>query len=216
MRRDDIYAVTIPAEDLDIIELLAFSGRRMFIECDENDPTVAFLLRYNRIAQIEHLMCQVNYYKEEYRNLRTIPDIELRKLLQAYHNGINACRDNIYEELVIERQTNSRWVSEQEAYRIVKAHYPDATFQYQADFLRGQRLDIFIPSQNTAIEYQGKQHFEPVEFFGGKAGHRSNQARDERKRKRCKEKGIRIVYWDYDKPLTDEYFVKEIMPKIMC
>ena len=25
-----------------------------------------------------------------------------------------------------------------------------------------------------------------------------------------------IVYRDYDKPLTDEYFVKEIMPTIMC
>ena len=211
----DTYAVTIPAEDLDIIELLAFSGRRLFMECNENDSTVAFLLRYNRIAQIEHLMCQVNYYKEEYRNLRTIPDIELRKLLQAYHNGINACRDKIYEELVIERQTNSRWVSEQEAYRIVKAHYPDAKFQYQADFLRGQRLDIFIPSQSTAIEYQGKQHYEPVEFFGGKAGHRSNQTRDERKRKRCKENGIQIIYWDYDKPLTDEYFVRELIPKIV-
>lgn len=86
----DLYAVTVPAEDLDIIELLAFPGHRLYIECDENDPVVAFLLRYNRIARIERLMCQVNYYKQEYRNLRTIPDIELRKILQAYHNRINA------------------------------------------------------------------------------------------------------------------------------
>lgn len=29
------------------------------------------------------------------------------------------------------------------------------------------KIDIFIPSLNLCIEYDGKQHFEPIEYFGG-------------------------------------------------
>ena len=32
-----------------------------------------------------------------------------------------------------------------------------------------QHIDIFIKDINTAIEYQGEQHYKPVERFGGAA-----------------------------------------------
>ena len=80
-------------------------------------------------------MWKVNYYKQDYRNLRTIPDIELRKMLTDYHGSITACRDKIYEQLIAEGDTHPRWHSEQEAYRIVKVHYPDARFQYQPSYV---------------------------------------------------------------------------------
>ena len=210
----DLYAVTVPTENIDIIELLVFAGKWLFKECDTSDPMIAFLVRYNRIAQIEYLMYQVNYYKEEYRNLRTIPDIELRRLLSDYHTDITSCRNKIYQSMITDGTTNPRWVSEQEAYRIVKTHYPDAEFQYQPVFLRGQRLDIFIPSKGVAIEYQGKQHYEPIAFFGGKRGYKSNRERDDRKRRLCRMNYVRVIDWDYDKPLTEEYFLKVIVPQV--
>jgi hypothetical protein len=52
-----------------------------------------------------------------------------------------------------------------------------------------------------------------VDFFGGQDGQRRNAARDMRKLRRCRAHGIEIIYWDYDKPLDDEYFVNEIMAK---
>lgn len=211
---EDVYMVTIPTEDLNIIELLAFSSTRLFVDFDESGSNLPFLLRYNRVAQIEHLMWKVNYYKQEYRNLRTIPDIELRTILNDYHGSITAFRDKIYEQLISEGETHPRWRSEQEAYRIVKSHYPDARFQYQPPFLRGQKLDIFIPSLNAAIEYQGKQHYEAIDFFGGKEGLKSNRERDDRKRRLCRLNGVRVVDWDYDKPLTDEYFADVLEPMI--
>ena len=209
---EGVFAVTIPTDDLNIIELLAFSSTRLFVDFDELDPNLPFLLRYNRIAQIEQLMWKVNYYKQEYRNLRTIPDIELRRVLQDYHGSITACREKIYEQLISAGETHPRWHSEQEAYRIVKAHHPDARFQYQPPFLRGQKLDIFIPSLNAAIEYQGRQHYDAIDFFGGKEGLKSNRERDDRKRRLCRLNGVRVVDWDYNKPLTDEYFVETLEP----
>ena len=49
------------------------------------------------------------------------------------------------------------------------------------------------------IEFDGKQHYEPVNFFGGIEGFKTGQLRDEIKNDYCKEKGIkllRIPYWD--------------------
>ena len=213
---ENAYLARIPVKAYETIELLILPVKNLFKEYDYDHPdeAVAFLLKFHRIAQIEYLMNQVNYYHEEYRSLRSIPDLALKRLLQDYHRKLNLKKDRIYEELIRQGKTNPRWISEQKAYIIVKNHYPDAKFQYQPDFLFGQRLDIYIPSKKTAIEYQGKQHYEPVEFFGGKAGFENNQERDHRKRWRCEANGVRILYWDYDQPLTEEYFVNDLKQKV--
>lgn len=52
------------------------------------------------------------------------------------------------------------------------------------------------------IEFDGEQHFHPVEYFGGEEAFIKQQERDNRKNKWCKEnniKLIRIPYYDFDK-----------------
>lgn len=49
------------------------------------------------------------------------------------------------------------------------------------------------------IEYQGIQHYEPKDKFGGIKGLRKQQINDLRKREYCKKKGIKLIlipYWD--------------------
>lgn len=46
------------------------------------------------------------------------------------------------------------------------------------EWLEGQRLDIYFPEYNIAIEYQGKQHYEIVDWFGGQAGFEYSKERD--------------------------------------
>lgn len=211
-----VFSVTLTGDEYQMIELMVLPENNLFSFTSQGSvsPGTSFLLRYNRIAQIENLMAQVNYYKMEYRSMRTIPNLELKRLLQDHHSKLRAKRDEIYEYLIEAGETNPRWKSEQKAYAIVKGHYPDAKFQYQPDFLFGQRLDIYIPSKKTAIEYQGKQHYEPVDFFGGTGGYQSNLKRDARKKSRCRSNGIAVLYWDYDKPVTEEYFLQEIKPNL--
>lgn len=51
------------------------------------------------------------------------------------------------------------------------------------------------------IEYDGKQHFEPIDFFGGQEGFESVQLRDKIKNQYCFDNDIpllRIPYWDFD------------------
>ena len=213
--RDNEYVIRIARKDYALIEQMVLSNRYFFTdyETHKEEPAVSFLSEFNRIVELEALMNQVNYYKEEYRSLRAIPDLRLKKVINDYHKNLNEKANEIYEYLIAEGLSNPRWKSEQKAYAIVRSHYEDARFQYQPDFLFGQRIDIFIPSLNIAIEYQGLQHYSPVDFFGGEDGQRRNAARDMRKLRRCRAHGIEIIYWDYDKPLDDDYFVHEIMTK---
>lgn len=53
----------------------------------------------------------------------------------------------------------------------------------------------------TLIEYDGRQHFEPISDFGGEEGFKITQNNDSIKNKYCKNNNIpllRIPYWDFD------------------
>jgi hypothetical protein len=60
-------------------------------------------------------------------------------------------------------------------------------------FLRQQHLDVFIPELMVALEYQGTQHDQPVEFFGGVEAFQRTQERDSRKRRLCEANGVRLI-----------------------
>ena len=63
------------------------------------------------------------------------------------------------------------------------------------------RPDFFLPNYNLVIEFDGIQHFEPVDFFGGQKGFEKRQQKDKEKNKYCKNNNIdilRIPYWDFD------------------
>ena len=64
--------------------------------------------------------------------------------------------------------------------------------------------DIFIQELNVAIEYQGKQHFEPIDFFGGEDSFEKTKIRDEEKRKLSAEHGIKLVYINFDEIITTD------------
>lgn len=73
----------------------------------------------------------------------------------------------------------------------------DISFETQKKFkwLGSKRLDYFIPSKNIAIECQGRQHFIPIDFFGGDKGLKETIERDTIKRQLCEEHGIRVLYF---------------------
>ena len=60
------------------------------------------------------------------------------------------------------------------------------------------RFDFFLPEFNICIEYNGKQHYYPIEFFGGIEGLSSLQYRDNIKKDYCLQRGINMVYFKYD------------------
>ena len=69
--------------------------------------------------------------------------------------------------------------------------------------------DFYIMSYNLLIEYQGKQHYHPVEYFGGNEQFKNQQEHDRRKREYAKSNDINLLEIRYDQDVStilDEYF----------
>ena len=76
-----------------------------------------------------------------------------------------------------------------------------------------KHLDIFIPKLNIGIEYQGIQHFKPIDFSGhdkelAVKKYIKQQKNDYEKFLLCKENGIELLYFTYDKTIPNNYYSK--------
>ena len=88
------------------------------------------------------------------------------------------------------------WVSETELFNKISALFTneDVIQHASPDWLGRQHLDIYFPKFNIGIEYQGRQHFEPIDFFGGQETFEKNIERDERKKRLCLENDCKLIY----------------------
>lgn len=128
---------------------------------------------------------------------------ELRENLKVKYNEIQ-------QLLTLDGTINRKWTSELELFRVTYSIYNDAIYQYHATWLGQQSLDIFIPSLNIGIEYQGKQHYEPVEIFGGMKGFDKTLERDILKRSLCQNNHIKLIEWKYDEMISKVRLEKKI------
>ena len=71
------------------------------------------------------------------------------------------------------------------------------TYEYQKRFkwLGKQSLDFYLPDYKVGIECQGLQHFEEIDYFGGKEGLNKCKKRDKLKFKKCQKNGIKVLYY---------------------
>lgn len=72
----------------------------------------------------------------------------------------------------------------------IKERFPDEHF----DIIKYEKLQ----NKKFAIEYNGRQHFEPITFFGGEEEFKTQQERDKRKEKYCEDNNIDLLvipYW---------------------
>lgn len=59
--------------------------------------------------------------------------------------------------------------------------------------------DFYLPTYELLIEGQGKQHLEPIEYFGGQEQFKIQQEHDKRKREYAKNNNIKLLeIWYYD------------------
>ena len=72
------------------------------------------------------------------------------------------------------------------------------------DWLGRQSLDLYIPSLSTAIEYQGVQHYLPVEFFGGEEALSQRRDLDRVKKELCEANSVRLIEWPYSLDPTEK------------
>lgn len=65
-------------------------------------------------------------------------------------------------------------------------------------------FDFYLPDFNTIVEYDHKQHFEPVEHFGGQESFEKTVKHDKMKNEYCKNNGISLLRIPYFKNVEEE------------
>tara|TARA_B110001452_G_scaffold264724_1_gene268197 strand:- start:57 stop:1751 length:1695 start_codon:yes stop_codon:yes gene_type:complete len=87
------------------------------------------------------------------------------------------------------------WISETELYYLLKNEFPNETLLHHGKpkWLGRQHVDIWFPDKNIGVEYQGLQHDQPVDFFGGEEGFKKGQERDDRKKSLFKKNKSHLI-----------------------
>ena len=99
-------------------------------------------------------------------------------------------------------------------YEHVKNHYSNKIVisnYTNKNILGKQSLDIFLPNEKIAIEYQGAQHFKPISIYGGYEGFLATCNRDKIKYKKCLDSGIKLFYFTYNKNDVIEKYIDDVI-----
>lgn len=82
-------------------------------------------------------------------------------------------------------------------------YIPQKTFEGLKD-TQPLSYDFYLPDYNTLIEYQGIQHYEEAEFFGGKEQFKVQQFHDKIKRDYAKDNGYKLLELHYTLDTQDK------------
>lgn len=64
-------------------------------------------------------------------------------------------------------------------------------------------FDFYLPEHKMCIEFQGRQHYEPIEWFGGYDGFIKQQKRDHIKKNYCTNHNLKLLLIKYDDNIND-------------
>lgn len=164
---------------------------------------------------------QMEEIREKYESMTPLPPDEqdeldeLRKELSENSKRVSDTVENEVRQTVGHYEKGNRWTSETILYQLIESRYGDEyTIErhHRPDWLDGLELDIFLVEAGLGIEYQGVQHYEAVEHWGGEEGLQERQARDERTRELCAEHDVELVEVRHNEELSGELIESKIEP----
>lgn len=111
--------------------------------------------------------------------------------------------------------------SQTKLYEKLKESFPNEKILFEVGnstigWINGQRFDIYFPKYNIAVEYNGIQHYIPVEHFGGELKFQDQLEYDELKRKKCKENNCVLFEVKYNYTEDDYYKLVENIQNIIA
>lgn len=142
--------------------------------CKETSPYIEILGEYNGVKKYINVMC-----KNCGLQFSTIAD----NLLQG--SGCPSCNSSKGERKVAS---------------ILEKYGIDFNSQHTFEECRNIRtlpFDFYLPDYNICIEYDGEQHFKPIDYFGGKEYFDRRKENDTIKTNFCKNNNINLVRIPY-------------------
>lgn len=173
----------------------------------------------NRIKKIGSIECP-NFIPDGFLRYWIIQDYVKSTYFPEKYIDIIKNKDKYIsaaKEFTSYHKAEKRWKSEELMFECVKKVFSKnvVVHQHRPYFLHtrnGQMsYDVFVYGENIAFEYQGKQHFEPVEYFGGEEHFEEQRKRDDLKFKLSEENGIVLVYVNYWEDITTDLIKEKVV-----
>lgn len=141
------------------------------------------------------------------------PYIQMEAVLHEidYREAENRVRDRLSIPRIGEG-----WVNEMLVVKTVRHLFPYLTVEHQASpqWLGRQRFDAYIAEKKVAIEYNGEQHYQSVDLFGGAEGLAATQARDQRKLQLADQHGVEVIVFSHNESLSEELIQRRVQAAI--
>ena len=121
---------------------------------------------------------------------------------------------NFINQVIKCRGCTNNWHLERVVEAILKENKIKYETQKKFNWMKNKivlSLDFFLPDYDIGIECQGRQHFVPIEKYGGAQGFEDTKIRDAIKKKSCDENGVKLLYFTELKQY--QYFMGEKLIK---
>lgn len=155
--------------------------------------------------------------KAEYEYYKAIDDYQAESGYNSLFPHVveksifNQCRlilkqaEDLYRKTIGMPKVGEGWISETELFYKISDYFKNDEVIHHASpkWLSRQHLDVYFPKLNIGIEYQGAQHYEPIEFFGGQEAFEKTVERDKRKKQLCEQHKCHLIYVDKGYEITE-------------
>lgn len=92
----------------------------------------------------------------------------------------------------------SQWLDNCNIKHIPQYRFENCRDKYSLPF------DFYLPQHNLCIEYNGRQHYEPIDFFGGEDAFKIRQRHDQIKKNYCRNNGVGLLCISYQQDIEEE------------
>jgi len=166
------------------------------------------LFDFELLENLNNLAIENNY--KNIGQLCSKESIERDKKLKKMGKKIQNEIENDVREKFGYTKIGEEWVQETSLFYKLKQEFSgyEVIHHGKPEWLSRQHFDIWIPEINVAIEYQGAQHFQAIEAFGGEEGLAKTQERDQRKKALCENNNVRLIL------VEEGYAIEDVIAQI--
>lgn len=109
-------------------------------------------------------------------------------------------------------EIGQKWLNETFLYKLVSTLFApvEVVQHYRGKELEGLELDIWVPSCQLGIEYQGEQHYRVLEHWGGQAGLERRLFNDMKKKAICTRLGYTLIEFHHSQPISEDTVRKRL------
>ena len=193
-------------------------------------------LKINSLKSIENYKKTFDYWEFDKENKYGLPESSIpyfggwipdKTIFLQNNLFINDVSDNLVDLIESELRKVENEIRVSKGFKIVgsytnesilyvklKEHFTDykVISQGRPEWLGRQSLDIYFPEYNIGIEYQGEQHFRPIDFFGGVEKFNLQRNLDEKKKQLCLKNNCSLIEVKEDYVFEDLVFkIKQII-----